>query len=45
MKIGVVIHGPEVIDSGQAEKVLNKLSDLGEVKAELGGTMGKSRSS
>jgi hypothetical protein len=41
MKIGVVIHGPEVIDSGQAEKVLNKLSDLGEVKAELGGTMGK----
>ncbi|WP_440956393.1 DUF2117 family protein [Methanosarcina sp. Mfa9] len=41
MKIGAVIHGPEVIDSGQAEKVLEKLSCLGEVEAKLGGTMGK----
>ena len=41
MKIGTVIHGPEVIDSGQAEKVLEKLSRLGEVEARLGGTMGK----
>lgn len=41
MKIGIVIHGPEVIDSGQAEKVLEKLSRLGEVEAKLGGTMGK----
>ena len=41
MKIGLVIHGPEVIDSKEAEIVLQKLSCLGEVKAELGGAMGK----
>lgn len=41
MKIGIVIHGPEVIDSGQAETVLKRLSEIWEVKAELGGTMGK----
>lgn len=41
MKISVVIHGPEVIDSGEAKIILEKLSCLGEVNAELGGTMGK----
>lgn len=41
MKISLVIHGPEVIDSGEAKTILEKLSSLGEVKAELGGTMGK----
>ncbi|MHC1755123.1 MAG: DUF2117 family protein [Methanosarcina sp.] len=41
MKISLVIHGPEVIDSGEAEIILEKLSHLGEVEAELGGTMGK----
>ncbi|MDD4498322.1 MAG: DUF2117 domain-containing protein, partial [Methanosarcinaceae archaeon] len=41
MKIGVVIHGPEVIDSGQAKQILDKLSELGKVRASLGGTMGK----
>jgi hypothetical protein len=41
MKISLIIHGPEVIDSGEVKIVLEKLSRLGEVKAELGGTMGK----
>lgn len=41
MNISLVIHGPEVIDSGEAKTVLEKLSCLGTVKAELGGTMGK----
>lgn len=41
MKISLVIHGPEVIDSGEVKIVLEKLSRLGEVKAELSGTMGK----
>ncbi len=41
MKIRLVIHGPEVIDSGEAEIVLEKLSCIGEVEAQLGGTMGK----
>ncbi len=41
MKIGLVIHGPEVIDSGEAIKVIEKLSSMGKVEAKLGGTMGK----
>ncbi len=41
MKIGLVIHGPEVIDSGEAKRVLEKLSRMGTVEAMLGGTMGK----
>jgi len=41
MKIGVVIHGPEVIDSGQAKAILDMLSAEGDVTAILGGTMGK----
>lgn len=41
MKISLVIHGPEVIDSGEVKIVLEKLASLGGVKAELGGTMGK----
>lgn len=40
-KIGLVIHGPEVIDSKEAEIVLQKLSSTGEVRAQLGGAMGK----
>ncbi len=41
MKIGLVIHGPEVIDSGEAKIALRKLSFVGKVEARLGGTMGK----
>ena len=41
MKISLVIHGPEVIDSGEAKRVLEKLSRMGTVEARLGGTMGK----
>ena len=41
MKIGVVIHGPEIIDSGYALKIINLLKKFGEVKAKLGGTMGR----
>ncbi|MDD4250284.1 MAG: DUF2117 family protein [Methanosarcina sp.] len=41
MKISLVIHGPEVIDSIEAEIVMEKLSCMGEVEAQLGGTMGK----
>lgn len=41
MKISLVIHGPEVIDSGEAKRVLEKLSCIGKVEARLGGTMGK----
>jgi len=41
MKIGVVIHGPEIIDSGYALKIINLLKKFGVVKAKLGGTMGR----
>ena len=41
VKVGVVVHGPEVIDSGWAKKALDLLSGVGQVTAVLGGTMGR----
>ena len=41
MKIGVVVHGPNIIDSGWALKLINLLSDYGDVVARSGGTMGR----
>jgi hypothetical protein len=39
--VGVVIHGPEIVDSGGARRVLDVLSEHYEVTAFLGGTMGR----
>ncbi|OWT33449.1 hypothetical protein BGI41_02335 [Methanobrevibacter sp. 87.7] len=41
MKIGVVVHGPNIIDSGYASKIINFLSENNEVHCRLGGTMGR----
>lgn len=41
MKIGVVVHGPEIVDSGYAEIIMELLKEYGQVKARLGGTMGR----
>ena len=41
MRIGVVVHGPNVIDSGYALKLINLLGEYGDVSARLGGTMGR----
>ena len=41
MRIGIVVHGPNIIDSGYALKLVELLKDYGEVKARLGGTMGR----
>ncbi len=41
MKIGVVVHGPNIIDSGYALRLINLLKDYGDVSARLGGTMGR----
>ena len=41
MKIGVVVHGPEIVDSGYARKFMDFLEDYGTVHARLGGTMGR----
>jgi len=40
-RIGVVVHGPEIIDSGCALQLINYLKKLGSVSAVLGGTMGR----
>jgi hypothetical protein len=41
MKIGVVVHGPQIVDTGFAERILGLLENYGTVKARLGGTMGR----
>ncbi|MBU4535477.1 MAG: DUF2117 domain-containing protein [Euryarchaeota archaeon] len=41
MRIGVVVHGPHIVDSGHALKIIQLLQGYGEVKARLGGTMGR----
>jgi len=41
MKIGVVVHGPQIVDSGYALKIIKFLKKYGKVKALLGGTMGR----
>ncbi|RWX73377.1 MAG: DUF2117 domain-containing protein [Candidatus Methanosuratincola verstraetei] len=40
MKCGIVIHGPEAIDTGLATQVIDLLSNYGEVKACVGGSTG-----
>ncbi len=39
--IGLVVHGPEIVDSGYTAKIIEILQNYGEVKARLGGTMGR----
>ncbi|MCX8207218.1 MAG: DUF2117 domain-containing protein [Methanothrix sp.] len=41
LSIGVVIHGPEVVDTGFAIQALEWLEGQGDVVAVLGGTMGR----
>ena len=38
---GAVVHGPEIIDSGCALRLINYLKKLGSVTALLGWTMGR----
>lgn len=40
-RIGVVVHGPEIIDSGCALSLINYLKKRASVAAVLGGTMGR----
>jgi hypothetical protein len=41
MKIGIVVHGPGIVDTGYARKIIKILDEYGEVKSRLGGTMGR----
>ena len=41
MNIGIVVHGPNIIDSGYALKLINLIVEYGNVSVRLGGTMGR----
>ena len=41
MNIGIVVHGPNIIDSGYVEKLINLIGEYGDVSVRLGGTMGR----
>ena len=41
MRIGIVVHGPNIIDSGYALKLINLISEYGDISVRLGGTMGR----
>lgn len=37
-RIAVIVHGPEAVDTGLASEVISNASDLGQVRAAVGGT-------
>lgn len=41
MRIGIVLHGPEIVDAGSAKRIIGILKQEHEVTARLGGTMGR----
>jgi len=41
MRIGIVLHGPEIIDAGSAKRIIEIFKNENEVIAKLGGTMGR----
>ena len=41
MRIGIILHGPEIVDVGSAEKIIDIFKKEHEVTARLGGTMGR----
>ncbi len=41
MNIGIVVHGPNIVDSGYALKLIDLLKSYGDVSVRLGGTMGR----
>ena len=41
LDMGVIVHGPGIIDSGCALRIIDILSTMGNVSCRLGGTMGR----
>ena len=41
MRIGIVLHGPEIVDTGSAKRIIDIFKREHEVIAKLGGTMGR----
>lgn len=41
MRIGIVLHGPEIVDAGSAQRIIGILKREHDVVVKLGGTMGR----
>ena len=41
MRIGIILHGPEIVDVGSARKIIGIFNKEHDVTAKLGGTMGR----
>ncbi|MFZ3059033.1 MAG: DUF2117 domain-containing protein [Candidatus Methanoperedens sp.] len=41
MRIGIILHGPEIIDVGSAKRIISIFNWEHDVMAKLGGTMGR----
>jgi hypothetical protein len=41
MRIGIVLHGPEIVDAGSAQRIIRILKREHDVVVKLGGTMGR----
>ncbi len=41
MRIGIVLHGPEIVDVGSARKIIGIFNKEHDITAKLGGTMGR----
>lgn len=41
MRIGIILHGPEIVDMGSARKIIDIFTKEHDVTARLGGTMGR----
>src|SRR5665648_25429 len=41
MRIGIILHGPEIVDVGSAQRIIEIFAKEHEVTARLGGTMGR----
>lgn len=41
MRVGIILHGPEIVDVGSAKRIIDIFKKEHEVIAKLGGTMGR----
>ena len=41
MRIGIILHGPEIVDEGEAKRIIGILGTEHDIIAKLGGTMGR----
>ncbi len=41
MRVGIILHGPEIVDIGSAKRIIDIFKSKHEISAKLGGTMGR----